>query len=161
MSAAVEVGVQNAMPPAGALRIVNPVLRALLRTPIGRLIRGLAVVEFAGARTGRRHRVVVGWHVVDGHSFVITPATWRANFRGGRPATVVRGGRRADYIATLDVDPHTVADIINALLRNGASARSLALRMPVGHVLSADDVVRIDRAVIRFEPVNSERVQRP
>jgi hypothetical protein len=50
-----------------------------------------------------------------------------------------------------------VADVINALLRDGTSTRSLALRMPVGHTIDAEDIADIDRAVIRFEPVHDER----
>jgi hypothetical protein len=150
MATDVRDAVRDARPPIAVLRVTNPVLRALLRTPVGRVIRPLALVEFQGRRSGRRIRVVVAWHMLDGEPVVVTPAPWRVNFTDGAPATVRRRGRRQQCVGTLVLDPDDVAKSIGVLLRNGTSARELALHVPAGHVMTADDVVRTRRALVRF-----------
>ncbi|HEY0520258.1 MAG TPA: hypothetical protein VGC84_12265 [Ilumatobacteraceae bacterium] len=151
--------VEDAAPPAAVLRVLNPILRLLLRLPTSRLIKPLALAEFTGRKTGERRRVVVGWHRIDDIAVVVTPAAWRANFIGGRSATVRRRGSAADYSGTLVTDPDVVAATLNTLLANGTSPRSLALRMPAGHHITADDVAHTRRALIRFEPATED--QRP
>jgi hypothetical protein len=146
--------VRDARPPAVLLRVTNPILGGLLRTPVSRVIRPLALVEFRGRRTGRRRRVVVGWHIIDGAPVVVTPAPWRVNFDDDRPVTVRRRGRREHYIGTLDTDPAVVAKAIDAALREGTSARALALRVPDGHVITENDVTRTGRAIVRFRQTN-------
>jgi len=145
--------VHDAPPPKAVLRLLNPLNRFLLRTPIARMIGPFALLEFSGRHTGQRRRVVVGWHFVDGASMVLTPASWRVNFTAGRPATVRWRGRNAEYVGTLETDPTIVAGVVNSLLHSGTSARSLALRMPAGHTVTSDDVVHARRALIRFEPI--------
>jgi hypothetical protein len=144
--------VRDARPPAVLLRVTNPILKTLLRTPLSRVIRPLALIEFRGRRTGRRRRVVVAWHVIDGAPVVVTPAPWRVNFIDGAPVTVRWRGRREHYTGTLDDDPAVVAQTIDAALHDGTSARALALRIPDGHVITEDDVTRTDRAIVHFRP---------
>ncbi|HZX56551.1 MAG TPA: hypothetical protein VFE86_17815 [Ilumatobacteraceae bacterium] len=143
--------VVDAPPPKAALRVVNPLVRLVLRTPIARLVEPLALLEFDGRRTGRRRRIVVGWHFIDDQPLVVTPAKWRANFVGGGVATVRWKGNVAEFVGTLDTDPAVVAAAINALLNAGATPRSLALRIPAGHVMSAADVTATRRGIVRFE----------
>jgi hypothetical protein len=151
MKADIDSTAHDAPPPKVALRIANPLVRLLLRTPVGRLIHPLAVIEFRGRRSGRLRRIVVGWHIVGGSPVVLTPARWRANFDGGRPATVRWRGNDADYVGTLETDPAIVAATVNTMLRSGTSARALALRIPAGHTFDAADVADTRRALIRFE----------
>ena len=151
MSAHTDPIVKDAPPPRAALSIVNPLLRLVLRTPISRAIDALAILEFTGRRTGDRRRVVVGWHIVDGTPTVLTPAAWRANFTEPRLAAVRWRGSESAQIGTLDSDPDVVARAVNTLIEGGASARSLALEMPTGHIVTAQDIVDTHRAIIRFE----------
>ena len=147
--------IADARPPDAVLRVVNPVLRALLRTPVSRAIKGLALLRFDGRRSGRRFSVVVGWHVIDDAPVVLTPASWRANFADGAPATVRRRGRDEELVGTLETDPTAVAAAINALLGAGTSAQAIGLKLPAGHVFSESDVVATGRAMIRFSPAGS------
>ena len=144
---------QDARPPEALMRIVNPLVRLLLRTPASRCIRPLALVEFRGRHTGLRRRVVVGWHIVEGTPVVVTPAGWRVNFTGGHEARVRWRGHRGVFMGTLDADPDSVAHVVNTLVRGGTSARSLALRIPAAHVVTAADVTATRRAAIRFRSV--------
>ena len=145
--------VSDARPPGIVVRMTNLIVRPLLRTPLARLIRPLALLEFHGRRSGQRRRIVVAWHASDDVGLVITPARWRMNFAGGHPTTVYHRGRSTTLIGTLQTDPVAVADAINQLLDHHASARSLALHIPTGHVLDTDDIINTDRALIRFAAV--------
>jgi hypothetical protein len=151
MKVGIDSTVHDAPPPKVVLRVTNPLVRFLLRTPAGRWIRPVAVIEFRGRRSGQLRRIVVGWHIVAGSPVVLTPAGWKVNFAGGRPATVRWRGTDADYVGTLETDPDIVADTVNTMLGSGTSARSLALRVPAGQAIDAADVVRTRRAIIRFE----------
>jgi hypothetical protein len=158
MSADIESMLHDAPPPKVVLRIVNPLIRFLLRTPAARSIGPLALLDFLGRHTAQRRRVVVGWHIIDGNPVVLTPAAWRVNFTEGRLATVRWRGHDADYVGTLETNPDIVADVVNTLLRGGSSARSLALRIPAGHTVNAADIRATRRALIRFRPVATRRL---
>ena len=66
MATDLALAVRDARPPAALLRVTNPILKTLLRTPVSRVIRPLALIEFRGRRSGRPIRVVVAWHVNPG-----------------------------------------------------------------------------------------------
>ena len=152
VNSALTAAVGDARPPVAVVRITNLIMRPLLRTPLGRVITPLALLEFTGRHSGARRRVVVGWHPHGSTYIVVTPASWRANFAHAHPATVYWRGRRSSFIGTLDHDPERVADAVSALLRGGTSPRSLALQIPAGHTLDADDMTRMNRAIVRFAP---------
>src|SRR4051812_50117701 len=78
--------IRDARPPTALVRAGNPLVRTVLRSPLGQWIDALAVLEFTGRRTGRRYRVVTGWHVLDGDGVVFTPAVWRGKFASGAGA---------------------------------------------------------------------------
>jgi len=75
-------------------RVVGPVIRALLRSPLhGLLSGGLLVVTYEGRRSGRRVAVPVQYRT-DGADVVVTVGgpekkTWWRNFAAGHPATLL------------------------------------------------------------------------
>ena len=72
------------------MRVTNPVMRALLRSPAGGpMRRQFMVLRFSGRKTGRRYDIPVVAHRLDGELYALTDAPWRNNFRDGA-----------------DVDPH-------------------------------------------------------
>jgi hypothetical protein len=141
---------QDARPPLLLIRAINPVMRLLLPTPAGRLLRPVALLEFQGRRSRRCLRVPVGWHHIHGNPVVFTPAPWRENFRGGHAVTIWHGGRRIDTTATLDDDPAHVAAALQALAAARGSLRAVGVRMPPNRDLIAADAAAVDRAMIRF-----------
>ena len=145
-----EAVARDARPPALLVRLMNPVMRILLRTQLGRAVRPFALVEFAGRRTGRRFRVPVGWHEIDGERIVCTPAPWRVNFRDGIPATVWYQGRRHRLTGTLDDEPAHVAAALQSLARHRGSLRSVGVDVPPEHTMTTADVRAVNRAIIRF-----------
>ena len=145
--------VTDARPPSALVAILNPVNRLLLRTPVGRAIKPCALLEFEGRRSGRRLRVPVLWHPVGDGGYVFSPATWPPNFEGGARASVTHRGRTRDLLGTLERDPGRVAAALNELLATGTKPSQTGLHVPHDHVVTADDVVGVNRALIRFEPV--------
>jgi hypothetical protein len=147
---------RDARPPLLLVRAMNPVLRLALRSPLGWLIPPLVLLEFDGRRSGRRYRVPVGWHEVDGGAAVFTPAPWRANFAERRPVTVHHRGRRRHLTGTLETDPGRIAAALQFLCDQRGSPRSVGLAVPVGHRATEADVLAVNRQLIRF----TDRVER-
>lgn len=141
---------RDARPPLLLVRILNPVMRIVLRTPFGRLVRPFALLEFDGRRSGRRYAVPVGWHDFDGGPVVCTPAPWRVNFRDGIPVTVRFRGHRRELTGTLDDDPDRVAAALQSLADRRGSLRPVGIEVSPGHRITAADVLALDRALIRF-----------
>ena len=151
---------RDARPPLLLVRALNPIMRAALRTPIGRLVRPFALLEFQGRRSGRRFRVPVGWHEIDGGAAVFSPAAWRENFRDGRAATVWFRGVRRELTGVLHVDPDGVAAALQSLAERRGSLRPIGVDLVRGHTITASDVDAVDRAVIRFSSSVEESEQR-
>jgi len=53
---------------------------------------------------------------------------------------------------TLVRDPAVVAEAFNELLMTGTKPGTTGLHIPPGHVVTADDVVAVNRVLIRFAP---------
>lgn len=129
---------------------MGPIMRLVLRTRLGHLVRPFALLEFDGRRSGRRLRVPVGWHEIDGGEVVFTPAAWRINFAGGTAATVWFRGTRREVTGALDLDPERVAAALRSLAERRGSLRPVGVDLPRGRTVNAADVEAVDRAVIRF-----------
>lgn len=99
-------------PPAALLRLVNPVLNVLLRTPLtGTARKQLMVLSFTGRKTGRQFTIPLSAHVVDGELYALTGAPWKANFRDGAAAQVVHGGRTTAMRGELVADRAALPDL--------------------------------------------------
>jgi len=99
-------------PPQAMLRVVNPILRSLLRTPVmGAARNQLMVVSFTGRKTGRRYSIPVSAHRIDNALYALTPAPWKRNFRNGATADVLLDGKSATMAGELIEDPSVVADL--------------------------------------------------
>jgi hypothetical protein len=87
-------------PPPALMRLLNPLVRRVLSSRhLGGRIDQMMLLEFTGRRSGRRIRVPVALHLIDGVPMAFTHRPWRLNFTGGAPVTVthrgqVRQGRR-------------------------------------------------------------------
>jgi hypothetical protein len=148
--------VRDARPPLAVIRVLNPIMRFVLRTPLARLVRPFALLEFYGRRSGRRYRIPVGWHEADDGPVVLTPAPWRINFAGGATTTVRYRGRAQQMTGSLVTDPLTVASALQSMFASGTAPRSMGLDVPAGHVMTASDVVSVERAMIRFQPCDDK-----
>jgi hypothetical protein len=104
--------VEPAHPPAAMLRVSNPVVCGLLRSPVGgRMRRKFMVLRFFGRRTGRRYDVPVVAHRLDGELYALTDAAWRNNFRGGADVEVTLDGHVTRMRGQLLDDPEAVGPL--------------------------------------------------
>ena len=81
-------------------------MRVFLSSSLGRLAPRNAVLRFAGRRTGRTYRIVVGLYDLDGVPQSRSrqrPGAW--TLRGGAPVTVHHSGRTRTGSGTLVEDP--------------------------------------------------------
>jgi hypothetical protein len=107
-SPAIDVG----HPPSALLRIVNPMLRSLLRTPLaGSARKQLMVLSFTGRKTGRPYSLPVSAHMIDNDLYALTGAPWKQNFRGGATAEVVYDGKTTSMRGELIRDRAVVSDL--------------------------------------------------
>ncbi|OBF51356.1 hypothetical protein A5756_20475 [Mycobacterium sp. 852002-53434_SCH5985345] len=99
-------------PPSALLRIVNPMLGFLLRTPLaGAARKELMVLNFTGRKTGRPFSLPVSAHMIDNQLYALTGAPWKQNFRGGAPARVVYDGKQTAMRGELIRDRAVVCDL--------------------------------------------------
>jgi hypothetical protein len=148
--------VEGAEPPKALARVVNPAIKALLRSPLHRpFSRHLMVLAFRGRKSGKMYEVVVGRHEVDGALVVPTGRRWRVNFHGGRWVEVTLEGKRRRGRGELIEDPDEIVRIHQRLLgRIGLkNARRLGLRVNVNRERTDEElkVPLAGRGVVRIE----------
>lgn len=144
--------VSERRPPDPVLRAINPAMRRVVGSPLGRALPRLALLEFSGRRTGRQYRVVTGWYRLDGQEFAVTPAHWRVNLATGAPLVVTNSGRTRSGVGLLVTDPDTVTSAVQRLLDTGTSPTALGLAVARGHRLTAADTARTRKALVQFTP---------
>ena len=117
-------------------RVANPVLRRVLRTPLGRRLgRGLAVLRYTGRRTGTPHELVCQYARDGDTVWVLVGAadrkTWWRNLRDGADVDLWLAGEhvRARAVAVEGaVAPEEAAAGLRAYLAAvPAAARTLGL----------------------------------
>lgn len=66
-------------------RVVNPVVRLLLKSPLYRLMPGVMLITVTGRHSGRAYTTPVQYALVEDRVFVLTRANrrWWRNVRGG------------------------------------------------------------------------------
>ena len=135
--------VEEALAPAAMVKLVNPVLRWLLSSPLhGIASKGLLVLHVTGRRTGRVYDVPVGRHELDGQLMTYGGGAWRANLRGGADLEVTVDGRRRRAYAVLEEDPDHVAEVFDRLLKKLGPKRAnrVALKVNVDRAPTLDEV---------------------
>jgi hypothetical protein len=99
-------------PPATLLRVVNPMVGFLLRTPLaGPLRKQMMVVNVTGRKSGRKYSIPLSAHQIDGTLYALTSAPWKNNFRGGATAEVLHAGKTTTMRGELISDPAVVAEL--------------------------------------------------
>lgn len=148
-------------PPSALLRLVNPVMGLLLRSPFaGAARKQFMVLSFTGRKTGRPYSVPLSAHVIDGQLYALTGATWKQNFRDGRPVEVVYDGTTTAMRGELIRDRAVVSDL---LLRAAGSygvaraQRMIGLKFRDHRIPTRDEfaeaVDRLHLGAVRLSPV--------
>lgn len=109
-----------------AFTVVNPLVKALLRSPLHGLVSAnLLLVTFTGRRSGREYTTPVGYEQLDGTLYVTsqTDRLWWRNLRGGAGVTVRLHGEVRDGHADVIEDDGDVADyVLGFVERHGLEA---------------------------------------
>ena len=91
-----------------AQRLVNRIVRGLLRTPlICRLVGGrLVTLYIVGRKSGRRYTFPVAYTRHEGILLIGTPFGWGRNLRTGEPVEIrLKGRRRLADVQALTAEP--------------------------------------------------------
>jgi hypothetical protein len=101
-------------PPDALLRLVNPLMKLLLRTPFAGPARNqLMVVDFTGRKSGRHYSIPLSAHLIDDILYAITGATWKNNFRDGAAAQVLHDGKTTTMRGELITDKALITDLFS------------------------------------------------
>jgi hypothetical protein len=147
-------------PPDAILRLVNPILRSLLRTPImGGARNQLMVVSFTGRKTGRKYSIPVSAHRIDNDLYALTAAPWKRNFRGGATAGVLLNGKSTTMRGELIEDLSVVADLYRRCSESygvKTAQRSMGLKFRDGRIPTLEEFTeaaeRDGMAAVRLTP---------
>ena len=145
-------------PPDALLRIVNPLMKLLLHTPLmGGARNQLMVVDFTGRKSGRQFSIPISAHEIDNDLYALTPATWKYNFRDGANAKILHDGKTSTRNGQLIQDRGTVAGLYSRLAESYGvkrAERSFGLKFPEQRVPTRDEfgqaVDQLHLAAIRF-----------
>jgi hypothetical protein len=155
-SYAIDVG----HPPTAVLKLVNPMLGFLLRTPLaGPARKQLMVLSFTGRKTGRPYSIPVSAHVIDNDLYALTGAPWKQNFRGGAAAEVVYDGKTTGMRGELIRDRAVVSDLfLRCAQEYGVkrAQRMIGLKFRDQRIPTLDEfgeaVDRLHLGAVRFVP---------
>lgn len=142
------------------LRLVNPVLGFLLRTPLaGPARKQLMVLSFTGRKTGRPYTLPVSAHLIDNELCALTGASWKQNFRDGADAQVVYDGKTTAMRGELIRDRAVVSDLFLRCAESYGVQRAQRMiglkfrdqRIPTREEF-AEAVDRLHLGAVRFTP---------
>ena len=137
--------VRSSVPSARVMRFVNPVVAAILRSPLHRLLSGqVLLLTYTGRKTGRQFTIPVGYIREDEALVVFSGQhVWWKNLRGGAPVTVGLEGRQRAARATLVEDrAGLLAAVERWVARYGLkdAGRRIGLTLDTQPPLSRDDL---------------------
>ncbi len=140
--------VRSVHPPAKLMRlIVNPIVRTVAGTPLGRRMSGIVVLRFDGRLSGRHYAIPAVVHPINGQMVVFTDARWASNFRGTRALDVRHRGRNYSTTAQLVDDIPTTAGLLRRVLQT-KKPRALGLAIDDGHVPTDEQLSDARHAII-------------
>lgn len=119
-------------PPEIVYRIVNPVIKTILRSPLHLLLSHmLMTLTFTGRKTGKRYTIPVGYQQEGESLIVFTHHSWWKNLRGGAPVTMrLRGAERQGWAEPVTDAQQVLRRVREFLQKNGSNqARQLGITL--------------------------------
>jgi hypothetical protein len=147
-------------PPEAVLRVVNPILKLLLRTPfVGAARNQFMVVDFSGRKSGRHYSIPLSAHLIDGILYATTGAMWKNNFRDGAAAQVLHDGKTTTMRGELITDKALITDLYSRCAESYGvkrAERAMGLGFPDHQMPTRDQfaeaVDQLHLNAIRFTP---------
>jgi hypothetical protein len=149
-----------AHPPSAVIKLVNPVLGFLLRTPLaGPARKQLMVLSFTGRKTGKPYSIPVSAHVIDHDLYALTGASWKQNFRNGAPAQIVYDGKTTAMRGELIRDREVVSGLFHRCAESYGvqrAQRMIGLKFRDQRIPTRDEFAeaadRLHLGAVRFTP---------
>src|SRR5690348_4625168 len=120
------------MAPLWIFKIANPLIKALLRSPLhGLLSNSLLLLTYQGRTSGKQYTIPIGYFPwATGQVIAFTSARWFVNVREGQPVTLLIKRRSVAAVATvIEERPALLATLAEFGKRLGPAT---AHRLPVG-----------------------------
>jgi deazaflavin-dependent oxidoreductase (nitroreductase family) len=131
--------------PSPLMKLANRIPRLLAERRIGGVHRQILVLETRGRRTGKAHRVPLGWVEMDGGFYLIAPhgaaSDWLRNARAVSDVTVTLHGRRRAMRAEDVTDPAGKEAVVRAY-----AARYPQARRQITNATGSDDLAAAARS---------------
>ena len=132
------------------IRLGNPILAALLRSPLHAMVdSGMMLISVTGRRSGKLYTTPVNY-LRDGEMLAVISMrerTWWRSLRGGAEVGMHLQGQARSGRTTLAEDDATVADGLRRLLAlNPAYARFLGVRIRSDGMAEPGDLARAARS---------------
>lgn len=150
--------------PEPLFAIINPVMRALLRSPLHGIVSdSLMLITFTGRKSGRTFTTPVRYVECDGviRCFTSREIPWWRNLRGGADVTLTVQGRQAQYHASvIEGDPEQTRKwLVHYLSRFPQDAAYHDIRLQPDKSLVAEDLVAAcnDAIVVEARPIRAAR----
>lgn len=129
--------------PKGLFKMVNPVMKAVLRSPLhGRVSGSLMLLSFKGRKTGKVYSTPVGYHEVGGDLLVFTHSPWWRNLQGGAPVKlVIQKKALRGYAEAVEDEEEVFLSAQHLLSKIGIqNARRLGIFLNKGHEPSEEEL---------------------
>jgi deazaflavin-dependent oxidoreductase (nitroreductase family) len=133
--------VEDARPPKAVLRLVNPVLVAVLRSGLHRVAsKNLMLLTVTGRKSGRTYTMPVTRHQQpDGTLVVSSAGGWRHNLRSGTEARVTVEGQERTAHVTVEEDPVRATEVFKGLLEH-SNERAVGVKVNVKRSPTFDEI---------------------
>lgn len=114
-------------PPLAAMRVVNPVMKTLLRSPLHRpMSKRLIVLSFTGRKSGKSYNIPVGYVQKDPRTLLIaTNSAWWKNLHGGAKVKVRLRGKSYSGVTDVTSDEAGLQTAFRELLADAPQLRDI------------------------------------
>ncbi len=135
-------------PPRALFRALNPLMAAMLRSPLHRFVSGkFLLLSFTGRKSGRRYTTPIGYSRQGDTLLLGTSAPWKHNLRGGAPVRVRLQGRERTGKAQVIADEAGLAERYRAMAANTPDyLRMVGIRVDPDGTPNRDDIAGARRA---------------
>lgn len=133
--------VEDARPPKALLRLVNPIMVALLRSRLHRLAsKNFILLTVTGRKSGRSYTLPVTRHEQPDGTLVVSAAgSWRHNLRGGGDVRVTLDGRERTAHVTVEEDPVRAAEVFKGVL-DRSTPRDVGVKVNVDRSPTSEEI---------------------
>jgi hypothetical protein len=126
--------------PKAFYRVINPLMKALLRSPWhGWLSHAMLLLSFYGRKSGKRYTIPLAYVQHNDRIFVLTHSPWWKNLRGGAPVLMRLQGRSVGGTANIVTDFAQIGEVMQAFVKaHGPKlAQRIGLADEQGHVVES------------------------